>query len=49
MDLLREKGAIDDGKVDAWAIQGANIDNWSGKVDPEKKPLIHWAAYNNFP
>ena len=34
MDLLREKGAVDDGKVDVWAIQGANIANWSGNVDP---------------
>lgn len=49
MDFLREKGAIDDGKVDTWAIQGANIANWSGKVDPQRKALIHWAAYNNLP
>ena len=49
IDMLREKGAEDDGKVDVWAIQGANIANWSGRVDPEKKTLIHWAAYNNFP
>lgn len=49
VDLLREKGAIDDGKVDCWAIQGANIANWSGEVDPSKKALIHWAAYNNLP
>ena len=49
VDLLRQKGAQDNGKVDCWAIQGANIANWSGNVDPEKKALIHWAAYNNFP
>ena len=49
VNLLREKGAIDDGKVDCWAIQGANIDNWSGNVDASKKILIHWAAYNNLP
>jgi ankyrin repeat protein len=35
--------------VDCWAIQGANIANWSGKVDPTKKQLIHWAAYNDMP
>jgi ankyrin repeat protein len=49
IDLLRAKGAVDDGKVDNWAIQGANIANWSGNVDPTKKALIHWAAYNNLP
>lgn len=49
VDLLKEKGATDNGKVDTWAIQGANIANWSGKVDPSKKPLIHWAAYNDLP
>jgi len=49
VELLRAKGAIDNGKVDCWAIQGANIDNWSGNVDPSKKVLIHWAAYNNLP
>jgi hypothetical protein len=49
VDLLKAKGAIDDGRVDNWAIQGANIDNWSGKVDPSKKLLIYWAAYNNLP
>lgn len=35
--------------MDNWAIQGANITNWSGEVDPSKKALIHWAAYNNLP
>ena len=49
VDLLREKGAKDDGRVDVWAIQGANIANWSGNVDPSKKQLIHWASFNNFP
>ena len=49
VDLLRQKGAQDDGKVDVWAIQGANIANWSGNVDINKKQLIHWAAYNNLP
>jgi hypothetical protein len=49
VDLLKAKGAIDDGRVDHWAIQGANIDNWSGNVDPSKKVLIHWAVYNNLP
>lgn len=37
VDLLREKGAVDNGKVDHWAIQGANIANWSGNVDVRKK------------
>jgi hypothetical protein len=46
---LRQKGAIDNGKVDQWAIQGANIRNWSGNVDINKKALIHWASYNNLP
>jgi len=46
---LKAKGAIDDGRVDNWAIQGANIANWSGQVDVSKKALIHWAAYNNLP
>ena len=49
VELLREKGALDEGKVDVWAIQGANIANWSGKIDPSKKPLMYWAAFNNFP
>lgn len=49
VDLLKEKGAIDEGKVDHWAIQGANIANWSGKVDIKKKELIAWAAFNNLP
>ena len=35
--------------MDVWAIQGANIANWSGNVDITKKQLIHWAAYNNLP
>ena len=49
VQLLKQKGAIDNGKVDHWAIQGGNIANWSGKVDVNKKELIPWAAYNNFP
>jgi ankyrin repeat protein len=49
VDLLKEKGAVDDGKVDHWAIQGANISNWSGNVDVKKKELIAWAAFNNLP
>ena len=49
VELLRAKGAKDEGRVDAWAIQGGNIDNWSGNVDPTKKVLIHWAAFNNLP
>jgi hypothetical protein len=49
VDMLRAKGAIDGGKVDHWAIQGANIANWSGNVDINKKELIAWAAYNNLP
>jgi hypothetical protein len=49
VDMLKEKGAIDSGQVDHWAIQGANLANWSGKVDVEKKYLIHWAAYNDQP
>ena len=49
VDLLKEKGAIDTGNVDHWAIQGGNIANWSGKIYPEKKFLIHWAAYNDLP
>lgn len=35
--------------MDYWAIQGANPTNWSGKIYPDKKPLIHWAAYNDMP
>lgn len=49
IELLKSKGAIDDGRVDHWAIQGANIANWSGNVDVRKKDLIPWAAYNNLP
>lgn len=49
IELLKEKGAIDNGKVDHWAIQGGNIANWSGHVDVKKKELIAWAAYNNLP
>ena len=49
VELLRKKGAKDNGQVDYWAIQGANLDNWSGKVDPTQKQLIHWAAYNDLP
>ena len=49
VDLLREKGAIDNGKVDNWAIQGGNLENWSGQVNPDKPELIHWAAYNDLP
>jgi hypothetical protein len=49
VDLLREKGAVDEGRVDHWAVQGANIANWSGTVDPKKKELIPWAAFNNLP
>lgn len=47
VNLMREKGAVDDGNVDHWAIQGANLANWSGTVDPKKPFLIHWAAYND--
>lgn len=47
--MLRAKGAIDNGNVDYWAIQGANPANWSGKIYPDKKQLIHWAAYNDLP
>lgn len=49
IEMLREKGAIDNGNVDQWAIQGGLPANWSGKVYPDKKPLIHWAAYNDMP
>lgn len=35
--------------MDNWAIQGGNIYNWSGRVDPTKKHLPHWAAYNDMP
>jgi hypothetical protein len=47
--LLKEKGALDNGKVDHWAIQGGNIANWSGNVDLNKKELSPWAAFNNLP
>lgn len=47
--MLKAKGAIDNGNVDYWAIQGANPSNWSGKIYPDKKQLIHWAAYNDLP
>lgn len=47
--MLIEKGAIDNGNADHWAIQGGNIYNWTGHVDPSKKYLIHWAAYNDMP
>jgi hypothetical protein len=47
--LIKSKGAIDSGNVDYWAIQGGNLANWSGKVYADKKPLIHWAAYNDMP
>ena len=47
--MMKEKGAIDEGNVDHWSIQGGNIGNWSGKVDENKKYLIHWAAYNDLP
>ena len=49
IEMMKEKGAVDEGNVDHWAIQGANIGNWSGKVDENKKFLIHWAAYNDLP
>jgi hypothetical protein len=49
VDMLIEKGAIDNGNADHWAIQGGNIYNWTGRVDPSKKYLIHWAAYNDMP
>ena len=49
INLLKEKGAVDNGNVDHWAIQGANLANWSGKVDLKKLFLIHWAAYNDLP
>lgn len=47
--MLKAKGAIDEGRVDQWAIQGANYANWSGEIDPSKTKLIPWAAYNNMP
>jgi len=47
--MLKSKGATDDGRVDIWAIQGANYANWSGKIDPAKTKLIIWAAYNDMP
>ena len=47
--MLKAKGAEDDGRVDQWAIQGANYSNWSGEIDPSKTKLIAWAAYNNLP
>lgn len=34
IDLLKAKGAVDNGNVDYWAIQGANPSNWSGKIYP---------------
>jgi hypothetical protein len=37
VDLLKKKGAIDTGGVDYWAIRGANLQNWSGKVPLDKK------------
>ena len=49
VDMLRSAGADDDGRVDHWAIQGANYRNWSGDVDPKKTKLVAWAAYNNLP
>ena len=49
VDLLKQKGAIDRGNVDNWAIQSANIYNWTGRVDPTQTHLIHWAAYNDMP
>lgn len=49
VDMLKAKGAIDNGNADYWAIQGANITNWSGKIYPNQKSLIHWAAYNDLP
>lgn len=47
--MLKAKGAIDNGNSDFWAIQGANVGNWSGKIYPNQKSLIHWAAYNDMP
>lgn len=49
IEMLLEKGAIDNGNIDHWAIQGGNIYNWTGHVDVNKKFLIHWAAYNDMP
>jgi ankyrin repeat protein len=37
INLLKSKGAIDDGGVDYWAIRGANMQNWSGNVPENKK------------
>lgn len=34
VELLRKKGAIDNGSVDYWAIQGGNLTNWSGNIYP---------------
>ncbi len=30
IDMLKAKGAIDDGTVDYWAVVGANREAWSG-------------------
>lgn len=49
VQMIKNKGAADNGQVDHWAIQGGNLTNWSGQVDPKKKFLIHWAAYNDLP
>ena len=49
VEMLRAKGAEDNGRVDHWAIQGANYCNWSGEVDPTKTKLVAWAAFNNLP
>ena len=49
IELMKEKGAIDEGNVDHWSIQGGNIANWSGRVDEKKPYLMHWAAYNDLP
>lgn len=46
---MKQKGSIDNGNVDFWAIQGGNPTNWSGKVYPQSRQLIHWAAYNDEP
>lgn len=37
VEMLKAKGAIDDGNVDFWAIQGGVPTNWSGKILPNKK------------
>lgn len=49
VELLLKKGAVDQGNIDQWAIQGGNMQNWTGNVNISQKHLIHWAAYNDMP